>query len=89
MALGVKPDSLADPENFTVGAPKPMRALKIWTLMKGVGGAWFQNLVTRSISFAKLLEELLEKDGRFEVFRVLALVCARLKGEGEEVDILN
>lgn len=72
---------VADLKDYQLGLGRPFRALKLWTVIRGVGLEGFRDMLRRHMTLAKYLAAELEKCGLFTIVRevLFGLVCFRLK----------
>ncbi|XP_038894117.1 tyrosine decarboxylase-like [Benincasa hispida] len=80
---------VVDYKDWQITLSKRFRAIKLWVVMKSYGVANLRNLLRSHVKMAKLFEELVGRDERFEVVvpRNFGLVCFRLSFN--EVDKSN
>jgi aromatic-L-amino-acid decarboxylase len=100
-ALSVTPEYLrnrasetgqvVDYRDWQIPLGRRFRALKLWLVIRHYGANGLQAHIREHVRLAGLFENLVDSDPRFEVVapRALALVCFRLRGEGEESDRRN
>ena len=67
--------------HWQVGLSRRFRALKLWFVIRSFGIEGLQNHIYKGVELAKLFEDLVKTDDRFEVMadRHLGLVVFRLK----------
>ncbi|KAG4066550.1 hypothetical protein HA402_007186 [Bradysia odoriphaga] len=73
--------SLIDYRHYGVSLSRRMRSLKIWFLFRSYGVSGLQNYIRNLIQCAKVFEDCVRSDHRFEVCNkvILGLVCFRQK----------
>ncbi|XP_074594884.1 aromatic-L-amino-acid decarboxylase-like isoform X2 [Brevipalpus obovatus] len=71
-----------DYRNWGIALSRRFRALKLWFVMRKYGVSGLQEHIRRNVAVARVFEELIRKDDRFEIFNDvnMSLVCIRLKG---------
>ncbi|KAL6642473.1 hypothetical protein ACP70R_020654 [Stipagrostis hirtigluma subsp. patula] len=76
--------AVTDLKDMQVGIGRRFRGLKLWMVMRTYGAAKLQEHIRSDIAMAKVFEELVHADDRFEVAvpRKFALVCFRIKPWG-------
>lgn len=76
--------NIHDYMNWQIGTGRKFKALKVWITLKSFGLEGMQVQVRKQIKMAMKMEELVQKDNRFDlVARNLGLVSFRLKSEQE------
>ncbi|CAO2199974.1 unnamed protein product [Urochloa humidicola] len=72
---------VTDIKDMQVGVGHRFRGLKLWMVMRTYGAAKLQQHVRSDVAMAKMFEESVRADGRFEVVvpRNFALVCFRIR----------
>lgn len=80
---------VVDYKDWQITLSRRFRAMKLWVVMKSYGVANLRKFLRSHVKMAKLFEELVMKDERFEIVvpRNFGLVCFRLSFN--EVDISN
>ncbi|KQK02569.1 aromatic-L-amino-acid decarboxylase [Brachypodium distachyon] len=75
---------VTDLKDMQVGVGRRFRGLKLWMVMRTYGTAKLQEHIRSDVAMAKMFEELVRADDRFEVVvpRNFALVCFRIKARG-------
>ncbi|XP_068143672.1 aromatic-L-amino-acid decarboxylase isoform X1 [Drosophila tropicalis] len=75
-------DAAIDYRHWGVPLSRRFRSLKLWFVLRSYGISGLQHYIRHHIKLAKLFEELVLKDNRFEICNEvkLGLVCFRLKG---------
>lgn len=76
--------------HWQVGLSRRFRSLKLWFVLRSFGIEGIQKHIRNGVEMAKLFEELVRQDSRFEITaeRQLGLVVFRLKGENEITELL-
>ncbi|KAG2576616.1 hypothetical protein PVAP13_6NG034900 [Panicum virgatum] len=82
--------TVTDLKDMQVGVGRRFRGLKLWMVMRTYGAAKLQEHIRSDVAMAKMFEDNVRSDDRFEVVvpRNFALVCFRIKprhGMTEEV----
>ncbi|XP_020277800.1 aromatic-L-amino-acid decarboxylase-like [Pseudomyrmex gracilis] len=74
---------LPDYRNWQIHLGRRFRSLKLWFVFRIYGQEGLQNHIRQQIKLAKLFEEYVLSDARFEVVTkaFMALVCFRVKGD--------
>ncbi len=91
----LKDHNLQDVVNFRdwgLGLGRRFRSLKLWFVIRWYGKLGLQSLIRSHIELGSKFEQLIKKDGRFEIAakRQFNLVCFRLKATDEEnIKLLN
>ena len=69
-----------DYKDWQITLSRRFRAMKLWLVLRSYGVANLRNFLRSHVKMAKLFEELLRNDNRFEVVapRNFALVCFRI-----------
>ncbi|TVU43416.1 hypothetical protein EJB05_09888, partial [Eragrostis curvula] len=87
---------VTDPKDMQVGVGHRFRGLKLWMVMRTYGAAKLQQHIRSDVAMAKMFEECVRADHRFEVVvpRKFALVCFRIRphsaaAEEEDADDVN
>ncbi|TVU25522.1 hypothetical protein EJB05_28021, partial [Eragrostis curvula] len=88
---------VTDLKDMQVGVGHSFRGLKLWMVMRTYGAAKLQPHIRSDVAMAKMFEEWVRADDRFEVVvpRKFALVCFRIRpqhgamGEEENADEAN
>ncbi|KAM3371128.1 hypothetical protein ACQJBY_018479 [Aegilops geniculata] len=86
---------VTDLKDMQVGVGRRLRGLKLWMVMRTYGTAKLQEHIRSDIAMAKMFEDFVRADDRFEVVvrRNFALVCFRIKASGamteEDADEAN
>ncbi|CAO2167981.1 unnamed protein product [Urochloa humidicola] len=72
---------VTDLKDMQVGIGRRFRGLKLWMVMRTYGSAKLQKHIRSDVAMAKMFEDSVRSDGRFEVVvpRNFALVCFRIK----------
>ncbi|VAH55170.1 unnamed protein product [Triticum turgidum subsp. durum] len=75
---------VTDLKDMQVGVGRRFRGLKLWMVMRTYGTANLQEHIRRDVAMAKMFEDLVHADDRFEIVvpRNFALVCFRIKATG-------
>ncbi|KAI4974077.1 hypothetical protein ZWY2020_042161 [Hordeum vulgare] len=75
---------VTDLKDMQVGVGRRFRGLKLWMVMRTYGTAKLQEHIRSDVSMAKMFEDFVRADNRFEVVvpRNFALVCFRIKPNG-------
>ncbi|VAH70978.1 unnamed protein product [Triticum turgidum subsp. durum] len=75
---------VTDLKDMQVGVGRRFRGLKLWMVMRTYGTANLQEHIRRDVTLAKMFEDLVHADDRFEIVvpRNFALVCFRIKTTG-------
>ncbi|KAL6857277.1 hypothetical protein ACP4OV_018659 [Aristida adscensionis] len=87
--------AVTDLKDMQVGIGHRFRGLKLWMVMRTYGAAKLQKHIGSDVAMAKMFEDLVTADDRFEVVvpRNFALVCFRIKPLGamteEDADETN
>ncbi|CAO2201410.1 unnamed protein product [Urochloa humidicola] len=73
--------TVTDLKDMQVGVGRRFRGLKLWMVMRTYGAAKLQEHIRSDVAMAKMFEDSVRSDGRFEVVvpRNFALVCFRIK----------
>uniref|UniRef100_K3YNA6 Aromatic-L-amino-acid decarboxylase n=1 Tax=Setaria italica TaxID=4555 RepID=K3YNA6_SETIT len=76
--------TVTDLKDMQVGVGRRFRGLKLWMVMRTYGSAKLQEHIRSDVAMAKMFEESVRADDRFEVVvpRNFALVCFRIKPQG-------
>ncbi|CAO2189849.1 unnamed protein product [Urochloa humidicola] len=76
---------VTDVKDMQVGVGHRFRGLKLWMVMRTYGAAKLQQHIRSDVTMAKMFEESVRSDGRFEVVvpRNFALVCFRIRRCGD------
>uniref|UniRef100_A0ACD5YAL4 Uncharacterized protein n=1 Tax=Avena sativa TaxID=4498 RepID=A0ACD5YAL4_AVESA len=76
--------SVTDFKDMQVGIGRRFRGLKLWMVMRTYGTAKLQEHIQRHVAMAKMFEDFVRADDRFELVvpRNFALVCFRMKASG-------
>ncbi|KAG2563826.1 tryptophan decarboxylase 1-like [Panicum virgatum] len=76
--------TVTDLKDMQVGVGRRFRGLKLWMVMRTYGAARLQEHIRSDVAMAKMFEDAVRTDGRFEVVvpRNFALVCFRIKPHG-------
>ncbi|KAM3371137.1 hypothetical protein ACQJBY_018488 [Aegilops geniculata] len=71
-------------KDMQVGVGRRFRGLKLWMVMRTYGTAKLQEHIRSDVAMAKMFEDFVRADDRFEVVvpRNFALVCFRIKASG-------
>ncbi|VAI90353.1 unnamed protein product [Triticum turgidum subsp. durum] len=86
---------VTDLKDMQVGVGRRFRGLKLWMVMRTYGTAKLQEHIRSDVAMAKMFEDFVHADERFEVVvpRNFALVCFRIKASGaiteEDADEAN
>ncbi|XP_020197736.1 tryptophan decarboxylase 1-like [Aegilops tauschii subsp. strangulata] len=86
---------VTDLKDMQVGVGRRFRGLKLWMVMRTYGTAKLQEHIRSDVAMAKMFEDFVRGDNRFEVVvpRNFALVCFRIKPSGamteEDADEAN
>ncbi|VAH01192.1 unnamed protein product [Triticum turgidum subsp. durum] len=86
---------VTDLKDMQVGVGRRFRGLKLWMVMRTYGTAKLQEHIRSDVAMAKMFEDFVRADDRFEVVvpRNFALVCFRIKATGamteEDADEAN
>ncbi|KAG1691508.1 Tyrosine decarboxylase [Nymphon striatum] len=69
-------------QNWGIALTRRFRSLKIWFVIRNYGIQGLQKHVRKQMRLAKLFEDLVKNDDRFEITNkvILGLVCFRIKG---------
>jgi len=80
--------SIPDYRHWHIPLGRRFRSLKMWFVMRLYGQEGIKIYIREHIRLARLFEELMEGDARFEITApvVMGLVCFRLKGESNEIN---
>jgi tyrosine decarboxylase len=87
--------NVTDLKDMQVGVGRRFRGLKLWMVMRTYGAAKLQEHIRSDVAMAKMFEDNVRSDDRFEVVvpRNFALVCFRIKPRGgmteEDADEVN
>ncbi|GJN12480.1 hypothetical protein PR202_ga30760 [Eleusine coracana subsp. coracana] len=87
--------TVTDLKDMQVGVGRRFRGLKLWMVMRTYGAAKLQQHIRSDVAMAKMFEEAVRTDDRFEVVvpRNFALVCFRIKPQNamteEDADEAN
>ncbi|GJN39705.1 hypothetical protein PR202_gb28840 [Eleusine coracana subsp. coracana] len=87
--------NVTDLKDMQVGVGRRFRGLKLWMVMRTYGAAKLQQHIRSDVAMAKMFEESVRADDRFEVVvpRNFALVCFRIKPQNamteEDADEAN
>ncbi|KAM3390707.1 hypothetical protein ACQJBY_012363 [Aegilops geniculata] len=75
---------VTDLKDMQVGVGRRFRGLKLWMVMRTYGTAKLQEHIRSDVAMAKMFEDFVRSDDRFEVVvsRNFALVCFRIKPSG-------
>ncbi|KAI4971270.1 hypothetical protein ZWY2020_002184 [Hordeum vulgare] len=75
---------VTDLKDMQVGVGRRFRGLKLWMVMRTYGTAKLQEHIRSDVAMAKMFEDSVRADDRFEVVvpRNFALVCFRIKASG-------
>uniref|UniRef100_M8AW96 Aromatic-L-amino-acid decarboxylase n=1 Tax=Aegilops tauschii TaxID=37682 RepID=M8AW96_AEGTA len=75
---------VTDLKDMQVGVGRRFRGLKLWMVMRTYGTAKLQEHIRSDVAIAKMFEDFVRADDRFEVVvpRNFALVCFRIKASG-------
>ncbi|KAH7661155.1 Tyrosine decarboxylase protein [Dioscorea alata] len=80
-----------DYKDWQIALSRRFRAMKLWLVLRSYGVASLRNFIRSHVKMAKLFEDMVQTDKRFEIFlaRTFAMVCFRLllpksKSEGKE-----
>ncbi|VAH53268.1 unnamed protein product [Triticum turgidum subsp. durum] len=75
---------VTDLKDMQVGVGRRFRGLKLWMVMRTYGTAKLQEHIRSDVAMAKMFEDFVRSDDRFEVVvpRNFALVCFRIKASG-------
>ncbi|EMS58998.1 Aromatic-L-amino-acid decarboxylase [Triticum urartu] len=90
-----KSGEVTDLKDMQVGVGRRFRGLKLWMVMRTYGTAKLQEHIRSDVAMAKMFEDFVRADNRFEVVvpRNFALVCFRIKPSGamteEDADEAN
>jgi len=73
--------TVTDLKDMQVGVGRRFRGLKLWMVMRTYGAAKLQEHIRSDVAMAKMFEDNVRSDDRFEVVvpRNFALVCFRIK----------
>ncbi|CAL4979172.1 unnamed protein product [Urochloa decumbens] len=73
--------AVTDLKDMQVGVGRRFRGLKLWMVMRTYGATKLQERIRSDVAMAKVFEDSVRADGRFEVIvpRNFALVCFRIK----------
>ncbi|KAL6659482.1 hypothetical protein ACP70R_003522 [Stipagrostis hirtigluma subsp. patula] len=76
--------AVTDVKDMQVGVGRRFRGLKLWMVMRTYGAAKLQEHIRSDVAMAKMFEDSVRADDRFEVVvpRNFALVCFRIKPRG-------
>ncbi|KAF8672973.1 hypothetical protein HU200_049041 [Digitaria exilis] len=77
--------TVTDLKDMQVGTGRRFRGLKLWMVMRTYGSNRLQEHIRSDVAMAKVFEESVRADDRFEVVvpRNFALVCFRIKPYGD------
>jgi aromatic-L-amino-acid/L-tryptophan decarboxylase len=88
--------TVTDLKDMQVGVGRRFRGLKLWMVMRTYGSAKLQEHIRSDVAMAKMFEDAVRADHRFEVVvpRNFALVCFRIRPQGtdlteEDADVVN
>ncbi|OEL18397.1 Aromatic-L-amino-acid decarboxylase [Dichanthelium oligosanthes] len=87
--------TVTDLKDMHVSVGRHFRGLKLWMVMRTYGSAKLQDHIRSDVAMAKMFEDAVRADDRFEVVvpRNFALVCFRIKPQGgmteEDADEAN
>ncbi|TVU15424.1 hypothetical protein EJB05_38945, partial [Eragrostis curvula] len=78
--------TVTDLKDMQVGVGRRFRGLKLWMVMHTYGAAKLREHIRSDVAMAKVFEDSVRADGRFEVVAPtnFALVCFRIKPRGDE-----
>ena len=76
---------IPDYRHWQLQLGRRFRSLKLWMVLKSYGVTGLQDAIRQQVEQAKMFEELVRSDPRFEIFHdtTLSLVTFRLKGSNE------
>jgi len=76
--------NVTDLKDMQVGVGRRFRGLKLWMVMRTYGAAKLQEHIRSDVAMAKMFEDAVRGDDRFEVVvpRNFALVCFRIRPHG-------
>ncbi|TKW09058.1 hypothetical protein SEVIR_6G066600v4 [Setaria viridis] len=76
--------AVTDVKDMQVGVGHRFRGLKLWMVMRTYGAAKLQQHIRSDVAMAKMFEDSVRADDRFEVvvLRNFALVCFRIRARG-------
>jgi tyrosine decarboxylase len=76
--------AVTDVKDMQVGVGHRFRGLKLWMVMRTYGAAKLQQHIRSDVAMAKMFEDNVRADDRFEVVvpRNFALVCFRIRARG-------
>jgi aromatic-L-amino-acid decarboxylase len=79
-------DAVTNTMDYTLQLGRRFRALKLWMVVRHYGVEGLRNVIREHIRLARLFEELVTRDARFEVVApvLFSTVCFRLKGTDTE-----
>ena len=82
---------IPDFKDWQIPLGRRSRSLKLWMVLKSYGVSGLQDFIRNQVRQAKLFEEMVRADDRFEVVNdvLLSLVCFRLKGSNSLNEELN
>jgi len=82
---------IPDFKDWQIPLGRRSRSLKIWMVLKSYGVSGLQDHIRNQVRQAKLFEEMVRADDRFEIVNdvLLGLVCFRLKGSNSLNEELN
>ena len=82
---------ISDYRHWQISLGRRFRSLKLWMVLKSYGVKGLQENIRHQIQQAKLFEEMVRKDERFEVVNdvLMGLVCFRLIGDNALNEELN
>ncbi|CAN6340426.1 unnamed protein product [Urochloa humidicola] len=77
--------TVTDLKDMQVGVGRRFRGLKLWMVMRTYGANKLQEHIRSDVAMAKMFEESVRADERFEVVvpRNFALVCFRIRPQGD------
>lgn len=75
-----------DFRHWTIPLGRRMRSLKVWFTLRTIGVENFRTRFRKIIGFAKLFEEFVENDARFEIMAkvIMGIMVFRLKSGGDQ-----
>lgn len=70
---------VVDYKDWQIALSRRFRSMKLWLVLRSYGVASLRNLIRSQVNMAKLFEELVANDKRFEIVipRIFAVVCFR------------
>lgn len=82
---------VVDYKDWQITLSRRFRAMKIWLVLRSYGVANLRNFLRSHVKMAKLFEELVRNDNRFEVMapRNFALVCFRVLPWPNDISVAN